>query len=255
MIAREFSGKQSAIWCPTFREYQDAARLNGHDVKFIERLSDIPEGCDVVWLCSPNNPTGEVIPYEELVRTIDGNPDTIFVVDQSYSPYATRRTLTEGEAVRAGNVILLGSLTKRFGVPGLRLGYAVGTRSLLDRIRKWRLPWSVGGLAIEGGLYLLDNIDKFVIDNEFLHSEASRMGKELEKAGISVSQTDCNFILCRLPRGAARDLKTYLAETAGILIRDASNFEGLDGSCFRVAAQSEMENNQLVEEIRRWLDI
>lgn len=267
LIAIEFAGKNSAILAPTFREYQDSCRMHSHKISFIDSLEvlsesgkgGVTERFDTVWLCNPNNPTGQVIPRERLLEVIAANPETVFVIDQAYSDYTLLPVLTARDAVEAGNVVLLGSLTKRFAVPGLRIGYAVGASVLLDRFSRWRMPWSVNGPAIAGALYLLARRSEYLIEASGLHAEALRISEEFRKMGIDVTPTDCNFILCRLPDVNGKevhmtDLKEYLIEEAGILIRDASNFEGLDGRYFRIAAQSPEENDLLISKVREYLN-
>lgn len=253
LIARGYAGIKSVIIIPTFKEYQDACVMHGHDVVVVTGLDMIPDDAGMVWLCNPNNPTGRVVPREALLRIVKDNSDKIFVIDQAYGEYTTLPVLSAEDAVSAGNVVLLGSLTKRFAVPGLRIGYSIGAGDLMDNIRKWRMPWSVNGLAIAGALYLLEHISDYNIDASSLHAEALRISDEFMDMGIRVTPTDCNFLLCELPHGNAHDLKRSLVEKSGILIRDASNFEGLDSRFFRVAAQSHEENDILIKEVGLWL--
>lgn len=255
LIAKEFSESNSAIVSPTFREYQDACKIHGHQIDFINSLNEISDSHKLVWLCNPNNPTGRVIPKDVLMEIISENKDKVFVIDQAYSDYTLLPTLSAMVAVEAGNVILLGSLTKRFAVPGLRIGYAIGAKKLLDRVKRWRMPWSVNGIAIASAKYLIDNIGKYDIDAESLHKEALRIAVKLRELGIEVENTDCNFILCKLPDGTAAELKQYLMDEGGILIREASNFEGLTERHFRVAAQTRDENDGLVGLVRRFVQL
>ncbi|MCM1221902.1 MAG: aminotransferase class I/II-fold pyridoxal phosphate-dependent enzyme [Lachnospiraceae bacterium] len=253
MIAKEFSGAESLILAPTFREYQDACEMYGHKVKFIKSLHEISGNSNLIWLCNPNNPTGKVTPRSRILEIIYENTDKVFIIDQAYSDYTLMPTLNAKEIIEAGNVILLGSLTKRFAVPGLRIGYAIGNASLIDRIKKWRMPWSVNGISIESAKYLLDNIQNYEIDTTLLHAEALRISGKLQEMGIDVLPTDCNFILCRLPYSIAANLKQFLIEEAGILIRDASNFELLSEKHFRIAAQTPQENDLLITYISQWI--
>lgn len=255
LIAKEFSGSNSAIVSPTFREYQDACKMHGHQIDFIHSLNEISDNHKLVWMCNPNNPTGRVIQKDVLMEIISENKDKVFVIDQAYSDYTLLPTLSAKDAVEAGNVILLGSLTKRFAVPGLRIGYAIGSNKLLDRVKRWRMPWSVNGIAIESAKYLIDNICKYDIDAEGLHKEALRISGKLRELGLDVENTDCNFILCKLPDGTAAELKQYLMDEGGILIRDASNFEGLTERHFRVAAQSKEENDGMVEFVGQFVQL
>lgn len=143
LLAQSAGRCHSAIVVPTFSEYKDACTLHSHRISLVDSLSDIPDGCGMVWLCNPNNPTGIVTSKDRLLKAAENHPGTVFVIDQAYADYTLSATLTAREAVDAGNIILLGSLTKRFGVPGLRIGYSVGCAETIGRAKEWRMPWSV----------------------------------------------------------------------------------------------------------------
>lgn len=249
MIARAHAGAMSGIDTPTFSEYEDACRLNGHTIT----TSDDPR-CRLCWTCNPNNPTGTAIPPEAMARMLDAKPDKTTVVDASYAAYSVAPVMSVGEMLTRSNVLVLGSFTKRFGIPGLRLGYLAGAPELLEPLRRMRMPWSMGALSIEAGLYFLKHSGDYRIDSTGLHSEAIRIAEALNDMGIATGDTDCNFLLCRLPHGEAGELKKWLVERYGILIRDASNFRGLDKRYFRVAAQTPAENGLLIEALGKWTE-
>ena len=276
LTAQAFAGARSSILQPTFSEYADACRLYGHSVEMLlpdatgepfrqggtrpaglfsfrrtERLNGSPE---LLWLCNPNNPTGTVIPKADLEKAISDNPRTIFVIDQSYGFFTREPLLSEAEAVRYPNVIQIHSMTKRYAVPGLRLGYLVASEPLVEKIRAVRRPWLVGALAVEAGLFLASHPETAPIDLNALLQETARLQAALRALpGLTVEDTRTHFFLCRLQKGRAAELKTYLAENQGILIRDASNFVGLDEHCFRIATQTPEENDALVAALAQWL--
>ena len=205
----------------------------------------------LVWLCNPNNPTGQVIPKKELIEAIGENPETIFVIDQSYGFFTQESLLSAAEAVRYPNVLQLHSMTKRYAMPGLRLGYVTGHPRLIEKIRAVRMPWSVNALAVEAGGYLTEYPDTAPIDLPALLAETRRLRNQLNKIpDLTAEPTKTHFFLCRIAQGRAADLKQRLAEDYGLLIRDASNFEGLDEHYFRIATQTQEENDQLVEAIQ-----
>lgn len=256
LLAHLFMGKKSAVVAPTFREYQDASTVFSHAVSFIHSINEIEDSdADVVWLCNPNNPTGQVFDREELLSIIDRCPDKVFVIDQAYALYSVKRVLSMKDAAERENVVILYSLTKQFMIPGLRIGYAVGPADLFNDLRKLRMPWSVNSLAIEGAHYLLDNNDDYRIDKNVLHEEALRLSEALRDMGMTVVPTDCNFLLAKLPSGTAAELKEWMVDNHGILIRDASNFEGLAKSHFRIAAQSREENDLFIKSIKEWISL
>ena len=260
LIARKMQGSKSAVAVPTFREYQDACVMFGHDVMFIGE-SAVLEGAliacnaDVVWLCNPNNPTGKVLNREKLLEIIDTMRETLFVIDQAYADYSVVDVLTVHDVLLRKNVIMLQSLTKQFAVPGLRIGYAVASAEIISGLRLMRMPWSVNTFAIEASHYLLDHKEDYHINKNQLHDEAVSISQALRRLGIECYHTDCNFILCKLPEGTASQLKAWLMDTYGLLIRDASNFETLGLECFRVAAQDHDSNELLIKCIEEWMSL
>lgn len=253
MIALSRRATRSAILTPTFREYQDACLMADHSIETTESLTGLLDS-DNAWLCCPDNPTGHVIPLDTL-RDFLSSRRGLNIIDGAYSSYTLCPVISGREAVERGNNILLRSLTKEFGVPGLRIGYALGHPDLMCRVKAMRMPWSVGALPIAAAGWLLDRRDLYRIDAEALHAEAMRLSGLLTDLGIEVAPTDANFFLCRLPGDLiAAELKEYLVRNNGILIRDASNFKGLSRSHFRVAAQTPAEGDILVSAIRKWIE-
>lgn len=253
LLAQTFRNGQSAILMPTFSEYADACRLHGHRVQAIFSLENIPDNARLIWLCNPNNPTGEVREKEALKACISEHPNQYFIVDQSYEYFTLNPLLSASEAVQYPNVILLHSMTKRFAVPGLRLGYITAGETILNEIKKQRMPWSVNQLAIEAGHYLLSSSSDYDIDISLLIREKERVVKALLSiGGIEIWPSDTHYMLVQLRIGRAAALKEYLAQEHGILIRDASNFEGLDEHFFRIAIQTPEENNKLIDCIKEW---
>ena len=258
LIARKMSGASSAVVVPTFREYQDACAMCGHSVRFVpeyEVYNGALSACnaDVVWLCNPNNPTGMVFNREEILKIIDAKPETLFVIDQAYADYSVVKVLEASDVLSRGNVIMLQSLTKQFAVPGLRIGYAIAPTEIVSGLRAMRMPWSVNSFAIKASHYLLKHRDDYHIDKDQLYKEAMWISHAFHGLGIECHGSDCNFILCRLPKGNASQLKEWLMEKYGLLIRDASNFETLDHLYFRVAAQDHKSNELLVKCIEEWM--
>ncbi len=252
LIAQTFRNQISAILMPTFSEYADACRLHGHKVVPIYNLNRLPDRGRLIWLCNPNNPTGEVREKEGLTACIKQNPQRIFIMDQSYEFFTQKALLTAREAAEFPNVILLHSMTKRFAVPGLRLGYITACKELLHEIRTQRMPWSVNQLAIEAGHYLLSS-SQYDIDISLLLREKERLIQSLLSiGGMEIWPSDTHYMLVQLRMGKAAALKEYLATEQGILIRDASNFEGLNEHFFRIATQTPEENDKLVESIKKW---
>lgn len=255
LIAQVFQGRISAVLGPTFSEYADACRVHRHKVKPFYSLDALPEDAELVWICNPNNPTGEVRNKEDLKALVDSHPDKLFIFDQSYEYFTLKSLLGIKEAASFPNVILLHSMTKQYAIPGLRVGYFTASEGLIDDVRCRRMPWSVNSLAIEAAKYLLEEGDGISADIPQLLAERERLTNLLLATGmLEIWPTDTHYMLIKLRMGKAAALKDFLAVNHGILIRDASNFEGLDERFFRIATQTPEENDKLVKAISEWME-
>lgn len=259
LVAQTFAGSNSSVLQPTFGEYADAARIHRHQVSVRYSLPDastgyrLPATVQLLWLCNPNNPTGAVIPPEQLYSLIEANPHTCFVIDCSYEDFCVATLPTANRLASYPNVLALHSLTKRFAIPGLRLGYITGADPLLHRLRLQRMPWSVNALALEAGQYICTHPELFQLPLGHLLECAQLLAQQLTRTRmIEVWPSHTHFMLARLRTGHATALKEYLARQHGLLIRDASNFHGLSPAHFRVATLGTAADRQLVDAITQW---
>ena len=260
LIAQAFRQSVSAVLQPTFSEYADACRMHGHRLVPLYQLPDarcgyqLQEEVQLLWLCNPNNPTGQVVEKSWLCQLLEQNPQVLFIIDQSYEYFTLHPLFTPEEALRYPHLVLLHSMTKRYAIPGLRLGYVTGHVRMLERLRSQRMPWSVNQLAIEAGHYLLAHEAEMDIVGYL--REAQHLRTLLMETGVAeVWETQTHFMLACLRMGKASALKEYLLREHGLLIRDASNFSGLDERYFRIASQAPADNLRLVTAIRQWLTI
>ena len=271
LIARAFHDYQPDIPQPTFSEYADACReattvpdafpSGSVASTTVPEAATVPDDLSsgrpslLTWLCNPNNPTGHVIPKQRLLHDIASHPADIFVIDSSYAAYTDQDTPSALDIVSHDNAIMLCSMTKDYGVPGLRLGYIIANSRLLERVNSQRMPWSVNTLAIEAGKYLIAHCVEFQFPLATLLAERQRMEEEIHEIGILTSHSDSHMLLCQLPNGSARELKDYLANHHGILIRDASNFPTLTQQHFRIAVQTPDDNNQLISALKNYKSV
>lgn len=256
LIAQMLHHSVSIIPQPTFNEYADACRINHHIITY-ENDDDIKEMPNdrVYWLCNPNNPTGNVMTKGIIEYMVRRSPRYTFVVDQSYEDYTKERLIQPKEMQDCHNLLVLHSLSKRFAVPGLRIGYVTGHPDVIQLLRAMRHPWSVNALAIEAGKFLLKRNEPAIPDLAEYLEETERLRANLRQIeGIRVFETKTNFMLCEIENATSTKLKFYLVHEHGILIRDCFNFTGLSDHFFRVAAQRPEENDQLVEAIRQFVE-
>ena len=256
LIAQLYRGWASVIPQPTYTEYADACRMFDHIISYesTDELNILPED-RIYWICNPDNPTGNVMLKSLLAYVIKKHPRYLHVIDQSYADYTLQPMLKPKELLDCYNVMILHSLSKKYCIPGLRLGYMTASPIIIERLRDIRQPWTVNTLAIEAGKWLIKNDPKVIPDIKDYIAEAQRLHDELQAIdGIMVMDTKTHYMLVNIDWTTSLELKNWLIENHGILIRDASNFHGLDAHCFRVAAQSPEENDALINAIREFKD-
>lgn len=257
LIAQLYKNYYSIIPQPTFSEYSDACLIYNHTISYYNNddMELLPEN-RVYWLCNPNNPTGNVMMKELMNNVIRHHQDYVFVLDQSYEDYTMKQMIRPSEMTDCHNLLILTSLSKKYCIPGLRLGYVTGSPIIIDRLRQIRQPWTVNALAIEAGEFLIKNDFKAIPDLKSLLDESRRLESELNKLdGVMMMESQTNFMLGNIECSTTNKLKQWLIEHYGILIRDASNFYGLDDHCFRVASLTREENNVLIAAIKDYISL
>lgn len=258
LIAQAWRGSKSMIAIPSFSEYEDACRLHGHEIDFFPGKDDLSElsleGYDFCWICNPNNPDGRLIQRGELLSFIAANRQTKFVIDQAYVAFTTEPLLKPSDIRAHPNLILVQSISKAYKVPGLRIGYIVASEEITAELARYIIPWSINTLAIEASKYILIHPAQFTLPIRKWQRETAEFIYQLNKIEeVEVVPTNTTFFLVRLKKGNAAALKRDLLEKHGILIRDASNFRGLDESYFRVSTHSSEANGRLTEALKEWI--
>lgn len=257
LVAQAFRARRSCVVIPTFAEYEDACAANGHRLEFLrweEFVRGARVGGDLLWLCNPNNPTGAVLARATLLDRISAQPETLFVVDQAYADFCAEPALTPRECLTHPNLLLLQSLTKRFGIPGLRIGSVAGAVETITALRRLQPPWAVGALELAAGEFSCRTDPDEARGPAGYLEEARQLQHALASIdGVEVEPSSTGFFLVRLAKRTGAELKAYLLEEHGFLVRDAGNFRGLDERCVRIAAQEPERNRALVEAIRRWM--
>jgi len=255
LLASLFQNKKSLIYTPSFSEYEDACKIYNHNIEFCNNLlfSEKKEKqFDIVWICNPNNPDGKIFDKEILREKIQQPPGTLFVLDEAYIEFLNKDISLENEAQNFQNLVVVRSLTKRFSIPGLRLGYLVCSPELVLELKEKLMPWRINSLALEAGLYCFskDYNDNFQV-SEIL-AESQRFQTEIAQIkGFEVTPSETSFFLVKGPVNAG-ELKKKLVEQYGMLIRDASNFRGLSEFHFRLSTQLPDKNNKLIEALKTW---
>jgi len=267
LLLNSFSPKKVIIPAPSYSEYERASLaagapcifpniLTGGKIDFdLKNISkDLDGASGLIFICNPHNPTGKLWSREELEYLINEcqKTDTIILVDEAFTAFIPDEgKYSAVELLRSySNLAVLKSMTKIYAIPGLRLGYLLGSKVLISKMRSKQPNWQVNSLAQDIGPYLLR-------DNGYLSKSkalVSRLKDQLYNGlkkfeWIDPYYPSVNFILCRLKDHAtdSKRLGEYLVKNHSILIRDCSNFRGLDHSYVRLAVKSEKENLKLIK--------
>jgi threonine-phosphate decarboxylase len=296
-------GKINAILpAPTFSEYALACQVNGGvlDYYYLNEKDNFAISADnlldyikargkskhgrgkqnVLFLCQPNNPTGQVLPEGQLQHLFSALQEqgVIPFLDLSFLgfipgklsdrgalpavPINNLRELLRKECFdpgqnnsRACSFFLLFSFTKLFALPGIRLGFGIGPRKLIAAMEKHRDPWSVNVMAQRAGEKCLQEREYVTKSIAYIEKEKINLREGLVTIkGMKVYPSTVNFMLCNLKESGVKavSLAQRMAEK-GILIRDASNFPGLDPYFIRLAVRLPQENEQLIKVMKEAL--
>lgn len=211
-------------------------------------LSRLDESVNVIFLCSPNNPTGNTLNRDELVKLLR-NWNGIVVVDEAYCEFSDTPSLLS-ELDQFPNLILMRTFSKARGAAGLRLGYVVGSAQIIDYFRRVKLPYNLSRPVQALGLEALARSDwKRQVTR--IRDERERVAAVLNGfSGIEVLPSQANFLLFRCP-GASHVYESLYRK--GIVIRNRSGLPGLD-SCLRISIGTRGENDRFLKEIQSALE-
>ncbi|WP_247729150.1 threonine-phosphate decarboxylase CobD [Halovivax limisalsi] len=240
-------GDEVLVPAPSFGEYAREVRLQGASPRFVphdELTAADPGDAALAVACTPNNPTGETIEPAELAdfaRRCEA-AGTALLVDEAFLGFTGVESMAERDRA---NVVVARSLTKLFGLPGLRAGFAVASGDLGDALERARPTWSLGTPAARVGAHCMRD-EAFVAETrDRVRRERRRLRNGLERAGFAVFQSDAPFLLVEpLDRDASTVLED--ASEAGIALRDARTFRGLDDHV-RIAVRDRETTDRVLE--------
>ncbi len=265
LLPRILRPKTGIVFEPTYSDYARAMKNAGADVTEIMRKTETfeadlnhpavgtePGVRKMLYLCNPNNPTGTLTKKEEILSLARRCPDMCIIIDEAFMDFVAESdrfsVLTDAGAGNSRNVIVLRSMTKFHGFPGLRLGYMVAHTDIIERLRALKEPWTVNTLAQAAGLLALEDQEHAKKSREFAASEKNFLYRQLSSIdGLRPIPPSVNFILVSISDDGptSREFQESLIGM-GILIRDCSNFRGLGDKYFRVAVRTRDENEKLV---------
>ena len=263
-IASALRPTRTAIMQPAFSEYEKSIQgNNGHTIigimahrnnGFAADTDVNAENCDMLFVCSPANPTGAVTPYKALCVLAEKceKSGTAMVLDACFSDYdeeadsATRAIIRDMAAGKFPKLIVINAFTKFYGLAGLRVGYAVcGSAETASAIERAGAPWAVSSLAQAAAIASLRDTAFRKRQRAENARERKFLAGELKKIGINEVYGRANFLLIRTRANLAAELAKK-----GIYIRDCADFKGLGAGWFRIAVKARGENIILIDAIR-----
>ncbi len=240
---------------PTYGEYEVAGRIAGaRPVKYraLEKDAFAPKIDKVieiirqrrpraVFICNPNNPTGKYLSRADIEKVTEALGDTLLVLDEAYVTFVAK-SWNPFDLTERGNLIVLRSMTKDYGLPGLRLGYAVARREIIDSLRLVLPPWNVNVIAQEIGTAVLKQEEYLRESLVKVHESRQFLTNALMRLGFTVLPSDAHYFLVKVGHAPAcrRTLLKY-----GIMVRDCTSF-GLP-EYIRVSPRTLSECEKLVK--------
>lgn len=254
--------KKAVLIAPSFAEYETALKTASCEIVYYELeekkefiieenlIEYITDETDVVFLCNPNNPTGQLTKKEILIKIADHcrKCNCFFVLDECFNDFLEypHKYSMKSEICVYSNLVILKAFTKLYAMPGLRLGYCLSSNTLLlEQMKECVQPWNISVPAQEAGLAALDEEIYVERTRNLIKKEREYLIKELKQMGISVIGSKANYIFFY----SKKELYQTCLEKK-FLIRDCSNYRGLRTGYYRIAVKKRDENKKLIEVLK-----
>lgn len=267
LLVRSFvrPGRKVVGLFPSYGMYRVAAESNGKLFSVVSLRSDFSvdedvlfialEGADLLFLCSPNNPTGTILPVPLLERVLDGFSGLV-VVDEAYGEFADSAGIPSAiDLVKreAKNLIVMRTFSKAFGAAGIRLGYGIADPLVIDVLLRMKAPYNVNVLSQAAGLALWKSWDVMERNVRLLISERERVAGECRRLRCKVFPSMANFLLLQLPEGVcAQKIYDDLIERDRLVIRRFAAIPAWK-NVVRVSIGSPAQNDLFLRSLPRFL--
>lgn len=242
---------------PTYGMYEVSANINDVSIKKVPLTPDyqlnleeiaaaIDEHTKLIFICSPNNPTANSINREDI-ETILANFSGLVVIDEAYINYSRQKSFIQ-ELTEYSNLVVLQTLSKAWGLAGLRVGMAFASEEIIEVFNRVKPPYNINEASQQLALEALNNIDQV---NEWIKetiTQREKLVSDLAKLTFvtKIYPSDANFVLVKTTD--ARGIYNYLVEK-GIIVRDRSKIELCEGS-LRITVGTPAENDKLIEALK-----
>ncbi len=255
--------KDNVIICPpTYGMYEVSANINNITLKKVPLLDDfqldlihledqIDANTKIIWICSPNNPTGNSLNRIDI-ETVLNNFNGIVVIDEAYINFAQQKSFVQ-ELADYPNLVVMQTFSKAWGMAGLRLGMSFASQAIIEIMNKVKPPYNINQATQELVLNALEEVGqvndmiKLLVDMRIALAAVFQSMPTVEK----VYPSDANFILVKIKE--AKKIYEFLL-TKGIVLRDRSNVQ-LCSDCLRITIGTEQENTFLVDAMQDWYQL
>ena len=264
--AELFFAAVQAVWpqkalviAPSFSEYEEALRSVGAEVEYYylceednfqireDYVDKLSEEIDMIFLCNPNNPTGQTIDRDMLIKILDRckKQNIVVILDECFLEFLDEPNRYEMSDLRGEypNLLIIKAFTKIFSMPGLRLGYAISSNQDILEEMSWKLQqWNVSVPAQMAGVAALEKPKEYIRQTrEYVSGQREYMRNIMKMMGYVVFASKANYLFFKGRPGLEKE-----ALEAGFLIRDCQNYEGLSEGFYRIAVRTKEENERLI---------
>lgn len=256
LVAQAFADSKTLIAVPSFAEYKDACKSFKHSISFckIEDLHEAKNEYDLIIICNPNNPNGHIYSHNEIENLLNKHTKASLLIDEAFVDFIVEDISSVQLVEKYERLMICKSMTKDYAIPGLRLGYLIANKNIIEKVEAFKQPWSVNALAIEAGKYALKYCQNLLPNTIELNKDREIFQEQINKIeGFKCHKTHTPFFLVETKHNSTK-LKDYLKNKHAILIRDASNFESLDNHYFRLNTLDEKRNNMLIKALEEYAD-
>lgn len=247
--------KHAVLICPSFEEYRQALEAVNCEItnfylkeennfKLDEDFLDVlTPSCDIIFVCNPNNPTGQMVEKELFIKIIEKclANDILLVADECFNDFISPKERYSVKEIE--NIFILKAFTKMYAMAGIRLGYGICSNTeLLKKMQMCMQPWSVSVMAQAAGVVAAQEVDFAEKTLRIIEEEKKYILKEMVLLSQKVYGFSANYIFFKEKKDFADKMLL-----SGIIIRNCSNYKGLDEGFFRIAIKSHEDNVKLIE--------
>lgn len=252
-------GVSAIITTPTFSYYEIAVRAAGGAPVFMKRqpdfsidadavISTIDDTTSMIFLCSPNNPSGNTIPEQDVRKIVESTTAIVFL-DEAYVEFS-RISLTK-LAAKYENLVVGRTMSKAMGLAGLRIGYGILPEWLSSEYMKVTTPFAISRIAVAAGLAALQDTDYLEKTLENVKTGRAFLMEHLCGC-CRAYPSDANFIMIDVAPKKSKDV-TVALQQIGIIVRDCTSFRDAGDSLIRITVGTPAQNRQVVEALKRVL--